>query len=121
MGAGIPRRSVRDSLGLTLAADFESNGTFHLGGEWMLTGLELEPFGVGELSIRLGLRNLGPLISPTLGFGLQVGDFRVDYAFMMHPELPGNHRISFSALFGPPNILLCTLRPESCPPDDPVE
>ena len=106
---------------LTLAADFEADGTFHLGGEWVLPGLELEPFGVGELSIRLGLRSLGPLISPTLGFGLQVGDFRVDYAFMMHPDLPGNHRISFSAVFGPPNILLCVLRPESCPPDDPVE
>lgn len=105
---------------ITLAFDFQADGTFHLGGEWKLAGLELEPLGMGELSLRLGLRNLKNLLSPTLGFGLQVGDFRVDYAFMMHPQLPGNHRVSFSAIFGPPNILLCTLRPEFCPPDDPL-
>lgn len=106
--------------GLTFAFDLEANGTFHLGGEWQLSGLEMEPFGLGELSVRLGLMNVGSLISPTLGFGLRVGDFQIDYAFMMHSELAGAHRIEFSAVFGPPNVLLCTLRPAICPPDDPL-
>lgn len=106
--------------GLTLALDFEADGTFHLGGEYKISGLELEALGLAELSLRVGLRNIGSLISSSAGFGLRLGDFRVDYAFVMHPELAGSHRISFSAAFGPPNILLCALRPEFCPRDDPT-
>ncbi len=104
--------------GLSMAFDVEANGTFHLGGEWQLRGLET--LGMAELSVRLGLKNLGSLLAPSIGFGLRVNDFRVDYAFAWHPVLPGVHRISFSAVFGPPNVLLCALRPEFCPPDDPT-
>jgi len=106
--------------GLTFAFDLEASGAFHLGGEWRLSGLEMEPFGLGELSLRLGLKNVGSILSPSLGFGLRVGDFQIDYAFLMHPELAGVHRIEFAAVFGPPNALLCALRPKFCPPDDPL-
>jgi len=107
--------------GLTFAIDLDVlAGSFHLGGEWTLSGLELDTFGLGELSLRLGVRNLGEIIAPGVGFGLRVSDFRIDYAFVMHPELAGVHRIEFAALFGPPNLLLCAIRPEVCPPDDPV-
>jgi hypothetical protein len=105
---------------LTLAADLEANGTFHLGGEWKIPGFDLESLGTAELSVRLGLMNLKNLIAPSVGFGLRVADFGVDYALILHPELPANHRLSFSAVFGPPNALLCLLRPEACPPDDPT-
>jgi hypothetical protein len=107
--------------GLTFATDLDVlAGSFHLGGEWTLSGLEMDTFGLAELGFRLGLRNIGEIITPSVGFGLRVSDFRVDYAFVMHPELAGVHRIEFAALFGPPNVLLCAIRPEVCPPDDPI-
>jgi hypothetical protein len=109
------------SGGLTFALDFEANGTFHIGGEWQLSGLGVESLGNAELALRLGLSNAGSVLTPSVGFGLRVADFRVDYAFVMHSTLPGTHRIEFSAVFGPPNALLCSLRPDTCPPDDPIE
>lgn len=105
--------------GLTLAFDFEADGTLHLGGEWKLQGFDVESLGMAELSVRMGLMNLGPLISPSFGFGIKLADFSVDYSLQLHPDLPANHRISFSAAFGQPNVFLCLLRPEACPPDDP--
>ena len=108
------------SGGLTFAADFDAMGAFHLGGEWTLGGFDLEGFESAELSLRLGLSNAGSVITPSIGFGMRLGDFRLDYAFVMHPDLVGAHRISFVAIFGPPNPLLCALRPSACPPDDPL-
>jgi len=108
--------------GLALALDVEGDGTVHLGGEWRLSnvGFELEGFGALELAVRLGLSNAGSVLTPSVGFGLRLGDFQLDYAFVMHPELPGVHRLEFSAVLGPPNPLLCALSPASCPPDDPL-
>jgi len=106
--------------GLTMALDFEADGTFHMGGEWRLQGLDIESLGLAEFSVRLGLMNLGPLLSPSVGFGVKLADFSVDYALLLHPDLPANHRISFTAAFGQPNIFLCLLRPQACPPDDPT-
>lgn len=107
--------------GLTFALDFEANGTFHVGGEWRLSPLgAIESLGSAELALRLGLSNAGSVLTPSVGFGLTVGDLRIDYAFVMHSTLPGTHRIEFSAVFGPPNALLCSLRPGTCPPDDPI-
>ncbi len=105
--------------GLTFALDFEANGTVHVGGEWQLSGLE--QLGNAELALRLGISNTGSAFTPSVGFGLRLADFSVDYAFVMHSTLPGTHRIEFSAIFGPPNALLCALRPDTCPPDDPIE
>lgn len=106
--------------GLAFAADLDARGAFHLGGEWTLGGFDLEGLEPAELSLRLGLSNAGSAITPSIGFGIRFGDFRLDYAFTMHPDLVGAHRISFVAIFGPPNPLLCALRPSACPPDDPL-
>ena len=110
--------SVTTSGGLTIALDLDALGSFHLGGEWQNRGMD---FGglMADLSIRAGLKNIGSMIAPSIGFGLRLGDLRVDYAFVVHSELPGIHRISISGVFGPPNFLLCALRPTFCPPDDP--
>ncbi len=107
--------------GWTFAADLDLRGAFHLGGEWTLGGLDWEWEGMEavELSLRWGLSNAGSLLTPSVGFGIRFGDYRLDYAFVMHPDLVGAHRLSFAAVFGPPNPLLCALRPVACPPDDP--
>ncbi len=111
--------SVSTTDGLTLAADVDVLGSFHIGAEWLLSGLALGDAGQLDLSLRGGLKNIGSLLSPSLGLGLRLGDLRVDYALIIHPDLPDIHRFSVSGVFGPPNIILCALRPSVCPPDDP--
>lgn len=70
--------------------------------------------------MRLGVSTAGAIWMPSVGFGLRLGDVQLDYAFVMHAELAGVHRLEVSAVFGPPNPLLCALAPEACPPDDPL-
>ncbi len=78
----------RLAIGLDLAVPFE----FHLGGE-----VRLRPLAeMGDLAIRLGGMVREGLLSITLGLGLTVQDFQIDYAFVSHPELPGSHRLSLS-------------------------
>jgi len=111
--------SITTTGGLTLALDLDALGSFHFGGEWHNRGISLGDSGMLDLSLRAGLKNIGSMISPSLGFGLRYGDFRFDYALVPHSELPAVHRFSISGVFGPPNPLLCVFRPAFCPPDDP--
>jgi hypothetical protein len=105
--------------GLTFAADLDVMGSFSIGAEWLYRGLELGDLGQADLSIRGGLKNIGSILTPSIGFGLRLGDLRIDYALVIHPDLPDVHRFSISGVFGPPNFLLCALRPSVCPRDDP--
>ena len=77
--------------GLVVAADLESNGTFHLGMEYRLAGP-----GEGDLALRGGLV-LGRRTSFTLGLGFQLKNFRIEYGFSTHPQLPLSHALAFSA------------------------
>jgi hypothetical protein len=73
---------------LDIAVPFE----FHLGGE-----VRLRPLAeLGELAIRLGGMVRYGVVSLTLGLGVQVQSFRLDYAFVSHPQLPGSHRLALS-------------------------
>jgi hypothetical protein len=105
--------------GLLIAADLDALGSFHIGVEWQHRGIEFGEIGMADISLRAGLKNLGNLMSPSIGFGFRLADIQVDYALILHSELPANHRFSISGIFGPPNFLLCALRPVYCPPDDP--
>lgn len=107
--------------GFTVAMDIEADGTFHLGSEWTKPHLDFGGLGLGELYLRGGIRNIGTLLAPSLGFGIRAGDLKLDYAMVAHTDLPWIHRVSISYVFGPPNEILCALalRPEVCPPDDP--
>ena len=109
------------SGGFTVAMDVEADGTFHLGSEWTRPHLDFGGFGLGELYVRGGVRNIGAMIAPSLGFGIRAGDLKLDYAVVTHPDLAWVHRVSISAVFGTPNEILCALalRPDICPPDDP--
>lgn len=107
--------------GFTVAMDVEADGTFHLGSEWTKPHLDFGGLGLGELYVRGGIRNIGAMIAPSLGFGVRAGDLKFDYAMVAHTDLPWIHRVSISAVFGTPNEILCALalRPDICPPDDP--
>ncbi len=82
--------------GLSLAADLESNGTFHLGAEYRLAGLAIAGLGEGGLALRGGLI-LGRRLSFNFGLGLGLKGFQIDYAFSAHPQLPLSHLLGFSA------------------------
>ena len=107
--------------GFTVAMDIEADGTFHVGSEWTKPHLDFGGLGLGELYVRGGVRNIGAMLAPSLGFGIRAGDLKLDYAMVAHTDLPWIHRLSISYVFGPPNEILCALalRPEVCPPDDP--
>lgn len=76
------------AVGLDLAVPFE----LHLGSE-----LRFRPLReLGELAIRAGGMLRGGVFSLTMGFGIQVLEFRLDYAFMSHPQLPFSHRLALS-------------------------
>lgn len=89
--------------GLIAAADLESDGTFHLGIEYHL-GLAgpAALAGLGEGSPSLALRGgliLGRRASFSVGLGLGLKGFQIDYAFSAHPQLPLSHLLGFSAAF----------------------
>ena len=90
-----PRR-VRAGVGLifpgiALAADLESNGNLHLGGEYRLTETELK--GLNGLALRAGLL-LGNRLAISLGLGLTLDNFRLDYALVVNPQLPLTHALA---------------------------
>jgi len=100
--------------GLIVAADLESDGTFHLGGEYRLAGMGMgtgirkrvtdskagtETGAGGDLSIRGGLLLGGGRASFSTGLGLRLNNFRVDYALAAHPQLPLSHLLAFTTAF----------------------
>jgi len=88
---------------LTLALDLESRGTVHLGAEYRLNEIGLEKFGLGTLALRVGGFIQRGLVL-TLGWGLQFQSFYLDYAFVVYPQAPDTHRLSFAAEFTLPKL-----------------
>jgi len=73
-----------------LAADLETTGSIHL-------GVEYKP--VTTFAIRGGFLTQGGGISLTLGLGIDVEGFIIDYAYVNHPNLGGSHRVSLTIDF----------------------
>jgi hypothetical protein len=88
---------------ITLAAEIESTGIFHLGGEFRFTNLNTPE--VSGLAVRAGAIILrgGPMI--TFGVGAKVGTYELNYAFTGHPDLPPSHRLSFTARFANQSLI----------------
>lgn len=82
--------SMRIAGVVLLAADLELTGSFHLGAEYR----PIETFAV-----RTGILTQAGAISLTLGLGLDVEGFIIDYAYISHPTLPGSHRVSLTIDF----------------------
>ncbi len=81
--------------GLTIALDLAFPFEFHLGGEYSL----LVPQPLSRLDLRIGSMVLGETFAFTIGFGISREPFRLDYAFVSHPRLPGSHRMALSLQF----------------------
>jgi len=77
---------------LVIAVDLEESGALHLGSEYRFLRLG---YGVKELRLRAGGFLRGGLV-PTLGLGLGMERFRVDYAFIAYPQAPDTHRLALS-------------------------
>lgn len=73
------------------AADL-SPGGLHLGGEAPVST------NFGRLFIRLGALTRGGL-SLSMGLGFEFRNFRVDYAYIAHPQLPDSQRLSIALAF----------------------
>lgn len=87
--------SVRPIPPLTLALDLAIPFEFHFGGEISLP----TPPPIPAVALRLGGFAQGGIFSFTLGLGLKVESFRIDYAFISHPMLPGSHQLALSWRF----------------------
>ncbi len=68
-----------------------------LGGGALHVGIAYEP--VRNFTIRTGLFNQPGGMSFTVGLGVNVQGFVIDYAYITHPTLAGTHRISLSINF----------------------
>lgn len=88
---------------LILAAEIETTGIFHLGAEYRFNNLNTPE--ISDLAIRAGtiLLRGGPML--TLGVGTKLNVYEVNYAFTGHPQLPGSHRLSFTARFANQTLL----------------
>jgi hypothetical protein len=84
--------SVRPIPELVLALDVGVPFEFHIGGEFGLSPAPQLP----KIFFRLGSFIREGSFSFTVGFGLQIEIFQIDYAFISHPQLPGSHRLAFS-------------------------
>jgi len=84
--------SARPLSELVLALDLGMPFEFHIGGEF---GLAPAP-GLPKIFLRLGSFVREGIFSFTVGFGLQVQFFQIDYAFISHPQLPGSHKLAVS-------------------------
>ena len=73
-----------------LAADLQASGGFHL-------GVEYKP--ARTFAIRSGILTQAGGISLTLGLGIDVEGFTIDYAYVSHPNLGGSHRVSLTIDF----------------------
>lgn len=95
LGLGIRAGGVTTVARLvTVAADFESSGELHL-------GLEYRP--VPAFAVRAGAYNHSGGIALTLGLGLDVQGFTLDYAYVSG-NLGGTHRVALSIDFSGVNF-----------------
>jgi hypothetical protein len=74
-----------------VAFDYELSGRIHL-------GLEYRP--VPTLAVRVGLLQQRPGILLSLGLGLDLEGFGLDYAYLSSVNLSGSHRLALSIDFG---------------------
>jgi hypothetical protein len=83
--------SARIAKVVLLTTDFDlGKGAIH-------AGVAYEP--VRDFTIRTGVFTQPGGMSFTIGLGVNVQGFVIDYAFITHPTLPGTHRISLSINF----------------------
>lgn len=73
-----------------LTSDLDLGGRFHL-------GMAYTP--IQTLVVRAGMMTQPGGMSITLGMGLNIQGFILDYAYITHPTLPGTHRVSLSIDF----------------------
>ena len=74
----------------TLALDLDLSGTVHF-------GVEYRP--VRSFAVRGGVFNRKGGVALTLGLGIEVQGFILDYAYVTGSNLPGSHRVSLSIDF----------------------
>lgn len=74
----------------TVVADLVLGKGVRLGAEWR---------PVPAIAVRAGLRNEG-VVMWSLGLGVRYGMFALDYAFVGHPYLAGQHRLSLEVALG---------------------
>jgi len=79
-------QSLKSVITLSWSLDTKYGTEMHYGVEWWLMKI---------LALRVGL-NAGEF---TVGTGLKLSDFQVDYAFIGHDDLGNTHRISTSVRF----------------------
>ncbi len=109
---GWPRRvrvgAALRGPGAAVAADLETDGTFHLGGEYRFklelgpAPVEVEGGGEGrssELALRAGVV-LGRQALLTAGLGFYMDRLKVNYALVVHPYLPLSHALSLALELG---------------------
>ncbi len=101
--------------GAVIAADLETNGTVHIGGEYKLTNAQLARFGVQQLAVRGGVLVNPALVQASVGFGARIrGGLQFDYTLLTHSELPLTHRVEVAYRFGFQSFL-CPLLGRPCP------
>jgi hypothetical protein len=82
--------SMRANNLVLFTTDLDLGGGFHF-------GVEYEP--IPTLAVRAGMMTQAGGMSITLGLGLNVQGFILDYAYVTHPALSGTHRVSLSLDF----------------------
>lgn len=75
---------------ILLTSDLDLGGGFHIGAAYS---------PVQTLTLRAGVLTQTGGMSITLGMGLDIQGFILDYAYITHPTLPGTHRVSLSIDF----------------------
>ena len=87
--------SARIADVVLITSDLDLSGQFH-------AGVEYKP--VRNFAIRAGMLTQSGVISLTLGLGINVEGFLIDYAYISHPTLSGSHRISLAIDFSGLNL-----------------
>ena len=75
---------------ILLTSDLDLGGGFHFGAAYS---------PVRTLTLRAGALTQTGGMSITLGMGLNIQGFILDYAYITHPTLPGTHRVSLAIDF----------------------
>jgi hypothetical protein len=87
--------SARIADVVLITSDLDLSGQFHAGAEY-------KP--VRNFAIRVGMLTQSGVMSLTLGLGINVEGFLIDYAYISHPTLSGSHRISLAIDFSGLNL-----------------
>jgi len=87
--------SARIADVVLITSDLDLSGQFH-------AGVEYKP--VRNFAIRVGMLTQSGVMSLTLGLGINVEGFLIDYAYISHPTLSGSHRISLAIDFSGLNL-----------------